>query len=104
MHTTAALGAGIALHRVLAATGRPGRVRLILQPAEESLPSGARALVEAGVMRDVQAIFALHCDPGRDVGTVGLAEGPITSASDLIQIRLKGPGGHTGRPHLTATS
>jgi amidohydrolase len=102
LHTAAAFGAGVALHRVLAAGGVPGRVRLILQPAEESLPSGARAMVEAGVMDGVQVIFALHCDPGREVGTVGLSEGPITSASDLVEIRLKGPGGHTGRPHMTA--
>ncbi|MGH3799671.1 MAG: M20/M25/M40 family metallo-hydrolase, partial [Pseudonocardiaceae bacterium] len=28
--------------------------------------------------------------------------GPITSAADLLELRLSSPGGHTSRPHLTA--
>jgi amidohydrolase len=46
-------------------------------------------------------VFALHCDPSLDVGTVGLREGPITAASDSVHVRLTGRGGHTSRPHLT---
>lgn len=102
VHATAALGAALALHHRLARVGRPGRVRLILQPAEEAVPGGASALVDAGVMDDVSAIFALHCDPNLEVGTLGLSAGPITSAADQLDIRLKGNGGHTGRPHQTA--
>ena len=49
----------------------PGRVRLIFQPAEETMPSGAPEVIAAGGLKDVAAIFALHCDaaaaggPGR---------------------------------------
>src|SRR6476646_8432542 len=63
VHTAAAVGAAIALAGHLRMTGEPGRVRLILQPGEESVPGGASVLTEAGVMSDVAAIFALHCDP-----------------------------------------
>ena len=101
LHTTAVLGAGLVLARRLAGE-RPGRVRLIFQPAEEAIPSGAAAMAEAGVADGLGAVFALHCDPNLDVGSVGLSAGPITSASDLIEIRLKGAGGHTARPHRTA--
>jgi amidohydrolase len=96
------VGAAIALHRVLSTSGTPGRVRVILQPAEESVPGGAKALVAAGVLRGVDTVFALHSDPSRPVGSVGVSAGPITSAADQIDIRLFGPGGHTGRPHQTA--
>lgn len=102
VHATAVLGAGLALARALEATGTEGRVRLLFQPAEETIPSGAAALVDEGVMDGVDAIFALHCDPNVEVGMLGLSVGPITSASDLVEIRLKGPGGHTARPHRTA--
>lgn len=102
VHTAVALGAALVLHRLFASGAAEGRARLIMQPAEEALPSGARALVDAGAMDGVEAIFATHCDPSLEVGSVGLREGPITSASDMIDIRLKGPGGHTGRPHRTA--
>jgi len=99
VHTTAVLGAALALHRW---GGLTGRVRLIFQPAEEVMPGGARDVIAAGALDGVQRIFALHCDPRVPVGQVGLREGPITSTADLIELRLHGPGGHTSRPHLTA--
>ncbi len=100
VHTAVVLGAGLALHRAGAGCG--GRVRLLFQPAEETLPSGARALHEAGAAVGARAVLAVHCAPALDVGTVGLRAGPITSAADLFRITLRGPGGHTGRPHQTA--
>ncbi len=102
LHATAVVGAGIALHRELSRPGVSGRVRLLLQPAEESVPGGAKSLVAAGVVDDVDTVFALHSDPSRPVGSVGVSAGPITSAADQITIRLFGSGGHTGRPHQTA--
>lgn len=100
VHTAAGVGATLALHAVLATT--PGRVRVVFQPAEESIPSGARPIAAAGRIDDAGAIFALHCDPHLEVGQVGLSPGPITSATDMVVIRLSGPGGHTARPHRTA--
>ena len=102
VHAVAAVGAAIALAAELQASATPGRVRLILQPAEESVPGGAGAMIEAGAMSDVAAIFALHCDPTLDVASIGISAGPISSAADQITIRLKGAGGHTARPHRTA--
>jgi amidohydrolase len=99
LHAVAALGAGLAAAATLEATGRAGTVRLILQPAEEAIPGGASAMVAAGVMDDVGAVFALHADPSLPVGEVGVGSGPITSAADQLRIVLRGPGGHTGRPH-----
>ncbi len=99
VHAAAVLGAGLALHRTGA--NRSGRVRLLFQPAEETLPSGARALQEAGCTTGAAAVLAVHCAPALEVGTIGLSPGPITSAADLFRITLRGPGGHTGRPHRT---
>ncbi len=101
VHTTILLGAGLALHGLLDDIG-PGRVRLLFQPAEEAMPGGAHTLYRTEVLDEVDVAFALHCDPGLEVGQVGLRTGPITSAADLVVIRLEGPGGHTARPHLTA--
>jgi amidohydrolase len=101
VHTTALLGAGMALAETHAAGLLPGRVRLLFQPAEEVMPGGATRLMELGALDDVSRIFCLHCDPSLDVGKVGLRDGPITGAADSLQIRLTGNGGHTSRPHLT---
>ncbi|MGI8869202.1 MAG: amidohydrolase [Mycobacteriales bacterium] len=99
VHTAAVLGAGLAL---AAAPGRPGRVRLVFQPAEELTPGGALDVLAEGALAGVSRIFALHCDPALDVGKVGLRVGPITAAADHVEVHLSGPGGHTARPQLTA--
>jgi amidohydrolase len=101
VHTTALLGAGMALAETHAAGLLPGRVRLLFQPAEEVMPGGATRLMELGALDDVTRIFCLHCDPSLDLGKIGLRDGPITGAADSLQIRLAGDGGHTSRPHLT---
>lgn len=85
----------------LAAAPLAGRVRLIFQPAEESLLGGAQAVVAAGALQGVHQIHALHCEPRLEVGRIGLRPGPITAACDMVEIVLAGTGGHTARPHLT---
>ena len=101
VHTTALVGSALALAEVHARGMLPGRVRLLFQPAEEVMPGGAVQMVEEGALQDVERLFALHCDPGVDVGRVGLRMGPLTSAADRVEVRLSGRGGHTSRPHLT---
>jgi amidohydrolase len=101
VHTTALLGAGLALDELDRRAPLPGRVRLLFQPAEEVMPGGALELIAAGALDDVSHAFGLHCDPSLDVGEVGLREGPITGAADALTVRLAGKGGHTSRPHLT---
>jgi len=79
----------------------PGTARMIFQPAEEELPSGAERLVVEGVHENLAALLAFHVDPTIPPGTVGLKTGAVTSAADKVHIRLSGPGGHTSRPHRT---
>lgn len=97
VHTAILLGAGL----YFAAHPPQGRVRLIFEPAEESVPGGAVDVIEEGHFDDVGGVFGLHCDPKKKVGTIGLRSGPVSSASDLIRITLHGPGGHTARPEAT---
>ena len=101
VHVSALVGAAISLAEAHRVAPLPVRVRFIFQPAEEVMPGGALRLLSQGVLKGVSRIFALHCDPSLDVGQVGLREGPITGASDRIQVTLSGRGGHTSRPHLT---
>ncbi|WP_375481042.1 amidohydrolase [uncultured Jatrophihabitans sp.] len=96
-HTAILLGAAAAL----AAEPPAGRVRLVFQPAEETVPGGAPVAMAAGVLDDVAQIFALHCDPRIATGQIGLRVGPITAACDQVEVQLSGTGGHTARPHLT---
>jgi amidohydrolase len=102
VHAAIVLGAGLALHEVSSTGGLPNAVRLIFQPAEELIPGGSLDVIAAGGIDGVDSIYAVHCDPKLEVGQLGLRAGPITSAADLVRVRVAGPGGHTARPHLTA--
>ena len=102
VHTTVVLGAGLVLAELArtALLARP--VRLLFQPAEETMPGGALELIGDGVLYGVSKILSLHCDPKVDAGQIGLRTGPLTAACDMLSLYLDGPGGHTSRPHLTA--
>lgn len=101
VHTAAVLGAGLALAQLGREGLLPVDVRLIFQPAEEVQPGGAETVIEAGVLDGVEQIYAVHCDPKIEVGTIGSRVGSITSASDPIRVTLRSHGGHTSRPHMT---
>jgi amidohydrolase len=102
VHTVGLLGAGLALKALEEElVAQHVGVRLLFQPAEETIPGGAHAVMEQGGLEGVDRVLALHCDPSIDVGTVGLRVGPITAASDSVHVTLTGRGGHTSRPHLT---
>ncbi|KQB84174.1 amidohydrolase [Corynebacterium oculi] len=112
VHTTIAVALACALADLAAdlATGpketrQAGQippVRVIFQPAEEVLSGGASEVIEAGALDGVGSIYALHVEPKLPVGKVGLRNGAITSATDLLTIDVSGPGGHSSRPHLSA--
>lgn len=77
-----------------------GSVKLLFQPAEEKLPGGALAMIEAGVLTNpkVKAIVGLHVFPTLEVGKVGFREGPYMASADEINIKVKGKGGHAAMP------
>jgi len=101
VHTSALVGAGVALAEAHEAGALGGRVRLLFQPAEEIMPGGALEVISSGALDGVSRVFGLHCDPTIDVGQVGLRVGPLTGAADALTVRVSGRGGHTSRPHLT---
>ncbi len=93
VHTTVLLGAGLALAQLAEQGELPGRVRLIFQPAEEVMPSGAPEVIAAGGLKDVAAIFALHCAPHLPVGLVGVRSGPLTAAPTRSRSGSAAPAG-----------
>lgn len=83
---------------LLLADPPPGPVRLVFQPAEE-VGTGARALIEAGVLDGVAAIFGGHLDVHFPAGTIFVTPGPVAASTDLLRVRVRGRGGHAARPH-----
>jgi amidohydrolase len=96
-HTAILLGAAQVLVERAPVRRRP--LRLIFQPAEEVIPSGAVRLIEEGVLEGVADIITLHVWPALESGRVGLKDGLVTAAADAFECTLMGPGGHGARPH-----
>jgi amidohydrolase len=82
----------------------PGRVRLLFQPSEEDRDengiSGGQLMVTEGALRGVDAVFGLHVDADTEVGRVGTRAGGLMAAGDVVEIIVRGAGGHGARPHL----
>jgi len=101
VHTAALLGAALLLLEKRDQDPIDAVIRLIFEPAEETMPGGAVDVIAEGWLDGVQVIYGLHCDPKLDCGHIGLRAGSLTSASDVFEIELTGPGGHTARPERT---
>src|SRR5690606_10103060 len=102
-HTAMLLGAARYL-KSLADKGKlRGTVRLLFQPAEEKADedgrSGGRRFVEEGALDGVEYVFAQHVSPGVEAGKLVTMPGPITAASDAIEVTIIGKPGHAAMPH-----
>lgn len=73
-------------------------LRAVFQPAEET-SEGALDMIRVGALEDVGAILAVHMDPSRQVGQVGIRTGVLTANCDEFEITITGRGGHAARPH-----
>lgn len=106
-HVAMLMGAAEALAGMRAQL--PGTIKFIFQPAEEGAPVepdangkvpsfGAKAMVEQGALKDVQAIYGLHVTANLPSGVVGYRSGPLMAGSDNISIQVEGRGGHGSSP------
>ncbi|EJQ97621.1 M20 peptidase aminoacylase family protein [Bacillus cereus] len=94
-HTAAILGAAYLLKEKEASLN--GTVRFIFQAAEES-GNGACKVVEAGHLKNVQAVFGMHNKPDLPVGTIGIKDGPLMAGVDRFEIEIHGVGTHAAVP------
>jgi amidohydrolase len=96
-HTAMLLGAA----RYLAETRNfAGDAVVIFQPAEEG-GAGADAMIKDGLMDrfGIEQVYGMHNGPGIPVGSFAIRSGPIMAATDSIDVRIEGLGGHAARPH-----
>lgn len=96
-HTTMLLG----LARYLSQSFNfDGTVHLFFQPAEEDI-SGAKRMVDEGVFRRFACdqVFALHNIPGEAAGQILVRPGAITASIDIVDVTIRGVGGHGAFPH-----
>ena len=76
-----------------------GKVKLVFQPAEETL-EGALALIKEGVLEDVDTMIGAHGRPVQDLTAGTLCASINHSASGTVVVRIQGKSSHAARPHL----
>ncbi len=76
-----------------------GNVKFIFQHAEETYPGGAKMLVDAGVLDDVDVIYGIHLWSLFPTGEVHCAAGEIMATAEEFEIDIVGRGGHAAQPH-----
>ena len=74
------------------------KVRLIFQPSEECAVSGAKMMVDNGVMDGVDSIICTHCDNGINVGEISLCSGEYMAACVPLTIVFYGKSAHATLP------
>lgn len=98
LHTTMLIGAANLLKEI----PFEGTVKFLFQPSEEGPNSdpenktGARRIVEAGHLDDVQAALGLHVDPLLPVGSATYALGYALACTGFFTVEILGKAAHAG--------
>lgn len=78
-----------------------GNIVFIHQFAEEVVPGGAKAMVEAGCLEGVDYVYGSHVSSWSELGSVLFCEGYAMAAADFFELTIQGKGGHGASPHET---
>jgi amidohydrolase len=78
-----------------------GTYKLVFQPSEEKMPSGAAAMISEGVLLNpkVEKMLGWHVHPELQAGEVGFKPGKFMASADEIYLTVIGKGGHAAQPH-----
>lgn len=82
----------------------PGTLVFLHQPAEEVAPGGAKPMIEAGVLDDVDAVFGTHLWAPLPLGVIHTSTDVFMAGADYFEITIQGQGGHGAYPHETKDS
>jgi len=95
------LAATVAACRAVGRAGAPVPVLALLQPREETAPSGARDIVASGLLDElgVRAVVGAHVQPQVEAGRIAVTPGLVNASVDEFEITVHGSGGHAGYPH-----
>jgi len=98
-HTATLLSLAKAIHPFQAEI--PGTIVFLHQHAEELVPGGAKSMIEAGALDEVDAVFGTHLWATTPFGVVQTSKDAFMAGADNFEITIQGKGGHGAYPHQT---
>lgn len=90
-----AIGLGIAKAVADGLFKPPVNMRFIFQPAEE-IGTGAKDMIDAGVLDGVDVVIGLHSDPTREWGRIGITPTSFSAYANGFVIEVEGRASHGG--------
>ena len=96
-HTAVLWGIAAALSRIRHTLH--GNIKLIFQPAEETI-GGAERMIAEGCLENphVDYMLGLHVEPDIPAGKIGLKYGKMYAASDMLTLKIYGRSCHGAHP------
>ena len=76
-----------------------GTLKIIFQPAEET-GNGAQALIQGGVVNDIDYLLGIHVRPIQEISYKEASPAIYHGASSIIKGKVKGIQAHAARPNL----
>lgn len=102
-HMTMAIGSCLALKKMLDSNEltlhESGTIRIIFQPAEEK-GQGALAVIDQGIIDDVDFLFGVHVRPIQELKDGEFSPALHHGASMMLSCEIYGEEAHAARPHL----
>lgn len=74
------------------------RVKLLFQPSEEGIRSGAEEMVRHDVMNDIDVIIGMHVENWLESGHIGICKGASMASSRNIKLEFFGRTAHATLP------
>ena len=75
-----------------------GSIKILFQPSEET-GQGARAMIDAGLVDDVEAIIGTHNNPNYAPGQLAIGVEPMMAGCVKFRVTLHAQGTHAGYPY-----
>ena len=97
IHTAILLGTAQILNEMK--QDLPGSVKLLFQPAEETV-GGARQMIDAGCLNDpkISSVLGIHVDPNLSAGLIQITPGVVNAASMDFSVTVRGKTCHGAHP------
>lgn len=89
----------LAAASLVAAKIKRGTLLILFQPGEETL-KGALAIIDTGLVDNVDVAMGLHIRPIQDIPNGTMTPAICHGSSTFAQVRIVGKGCHGSRPHL----
>jgi amidohydrolase len=95
------LAALVAVTTAIAGTAGTTPAVAVLQPREETYPSGAKDIADSGFLQkhDPVAMIGAHLHPSIAPGAVACTPGAVNASSDEFALTVTGRSGHAAYPH-----